>query len=85
MEVFVVACIAKVEEIMSIAGYDDPVKAQKLIDEAATLVKKYKDDGVAVPHSPQAALMKESMMMGSAKAKADQLLKSELSKLQAKE
>ncbi len=76
---------AKVEEIMSIAGYDDPEKAQKLITEAANLVKKYKDDGVPVPQSPQAALMKENKENFSAKVKAEQQLKAELSKLQAQE
>ncbi len=76
---------AKVEEIMSIAGYDDPDKAQKLITEAANLVKKYKDDGVAVPQSPQAAMMKENKENFSAKSKAEQQLKAELSKLQSEE
>ena len=76
---------AKVEEIMSIAGYDDPDKAQKLITEAANLVKKYKDDGIAVPQSPQAAMMKENKENFSAKSKAEQQLKAELSKLQSEE
>jgi transcription termination/antitermination protein NusA len=76
---------AKVEEIMTIPGYDDPDKAQKLITEAANLVKKYKDDGVAVPQSPQAALMKENKENFSAKSKAEQQLKAELSKLNAAE
>ncbi len=76
---------AKVEEIMTIPGYDDPDKAQKLITEAATLVKKYKDDGVPVPQSPQAALMKENKENFSAKSKAEQQLKAELSKLNAAE
>lgn len=76
---------AKVEEIMTIAGYDDPDKAQKLITEAANLVKKYKDDGIAVPQSPQAAFMKESKENFSAKSKAEQQLKAELSKLQSEE
>jgi N utilization substance protein A len=76
---------AKVEEIMSIAGYDDPDKAQKLITEAANLVKKYKDEGIAVPQSPQAAMMKENKENFSAKSKAEQQLKAELSKLQSEE
>ncbi len=76
---------AKVEEIMSIAGYDDPEKAQKLITDAANLVKKYKDDGVSVPQSPQAPLMKENKENFSAKVKAEQQLKAELSKLQVQE
>jgi transcription termination/antitermination protein NusA len=76
---------AKVEEIMTIAGYDDPDKAQKLITEAANLVKKYKDDGAVVPQSPQAALMKENKENFSAKSKAEQQLKAELSKLNSAE
>ncbi len=76
---------AKVEEIMTIAGYDDPDKAQKLITEALNLVKKYKDDGAVVPQSPQAALMKENKENFSAKSKAEQQLKAELSKLNSAE
>lgn len=75
---------AKVEEIMTIPGYDDPDKAQKLVDDAAALVKKYQDQGIPVPQSPQAQMMKEKDN-SSAKSKAEELLKAELSKLGSEE
>lgn len=69
---------AKAEEVMTIPGYDDPDKAQKLIDEAAALVKKYEEQGLPVPTSPQAQPVKEA---SSAKQRAEEQLKAELSKL----
>lgn len=69
---------AKVEEIMSVPGYDDPEKAQKLVNEAQALVKKYEGQGVPAPVSPQAQALKEN---SSVKQKAEEQLKSELSKL----
>jgi len=70
---------AKVEEVMTIPGYDDPEKAQKLIQDAADLVKKYSEQGVPVPTSPQATAKVESGT--SAKQRAEEQLKAELSKL----
>ncbi len=69
---------AKAEDIMTIPGYDDPDKAQKLITDAATLIKSYKDQGLAVPKSPQAAVIDKG---SSAKQRAEEQLKAELSKL----
>ncbi|MBC7741290.1 MAG: transcription termination/antitermination protein NusA [Bdellovibrionaceae bacterium] len=69
---------AKVEDVMTIPGYDDPEKAQKLIQEAADLIKKYKDQGIAVPSSPQAMPVANPT---SAKQRAEEQLKAELSKL----
>ncbi|MCC2679529.1 MAG: transcription elongation factor NusA [Pseudobdellovibrio sp.] len=70
---------AKVEEVMTIPGYDDPEKAQKLIQEAADLVKKYTEQGIPVPTSPNATAKVESG--SSAKQRAEEQLKAELSKL----
>jgi N utilization substance protein A len=70
---------AKVEEIMTIPGYDDPDKAQKLVHEATTLIAKYKEQGLSVPTSPQAALVVDKP--SSAKQRAEEQLKAELSKL----
>ncbi|MEQ1721864.1 MAG: transcription termination factor NusA [Pseudobdellovibrio sp.] len=70
---------AKVEEIMTIPGYDDPDKAQKLVQEATALIAKYKEQGLAVPTSPQAALVVDKP--SSAKQRAEEQLKAELSKL----
>lgn len=69
---------AKVEDIMTIPGYDDPDKAQKLIQEATDLVKKYKDQGIPVPTSPLAVPVEKN---SSAKQRAEEQLKAELSKL----
>jgi transcription termination/antitermination protein NusA len=69
---------AKVEDVMTIPGYDDPEKAQKLIDEASDLVKKYVAQGIPVPSSPQAAPMEKP---STAKQRAEEQLKAELSKL----
>ena len=69
---------AKVEEVMTIPGYDDPEKAQKLINDAAALVKKYQEQGLPVPTSPQAQPVEKA---SSAKQRAEDMLKAELSKL----
>ena len=69
---------AKAEDIMTIPGYDDPDKAQKLITDASTLIKSYKDQGIAVPKSPHAAVIDKG---SSAKQRAEEQLKAELSKL----
>ena len=69
---------AKAEDIMTIPGYDDPDKAQKLITDATTLIKSYKDQGIPVPKSPHAAVIDKG---SSAKQRAEVQLKAELSKL----
>ncbi len=69
---------AKTEEILTIPGYDDPVKADKLIDDSKALVKGYADRGEAVPVSPQALALKE---VYNTKKNAEAQLKAELSKL----
>ncbi len=69
---------AKVEDVMTIPGYDDPDKAQKLVQDAAALVKKYVDQGIPVPSSPSAAPVEKP---SSAKQRAEEQLKAELSKL----
>lgn len=70
---------AQAEEVMTIAGYDDPEKAQKLISDAKQLIKKYEDQGIPVPTSPQAQAI--SATNSSAKQRAEEQLKAELSKL----
>ena len=70
---------AKVEEIMTIPGYDDPEKAQKLVQDTLELVKKYEEQGIPVPTSPQAAPKVENST--SVKQRAEEQLKAELSKL----
>ncbi len=69
---------AKVEDVMTIPGYDDPEKSQKLITDAADLVKKYVAQGIPVPSSPLAAPTERP---STAKQRAEEQLKAELSKL----
>ncbi|MEN0058430.1 MAG: transcription termination factor NusA, partial [Bdellovibrio sp.] len=74
---------ATVEELMTIPGYDDPDKAEKLSNEAKALVAKYEAEGVPVPKAPTA--VKDNKSNVSAKEQADMLLKQELKKLDAQE
>ena len=74
---------ASADEVMTIPGYDDPEKANKLIEDAKSLVEKYKSEGIAIPTSPHAA--QASKNVGSAKQQADARLKEELSKLESQE
>ena len=69
---------APVEEVMTIAGYDDPEKAQKLITESAALIQKYKEQGLPVPSSPKIETVEKAT---SPKQRAEEQLKAELSKL----
>ncbi|MBC7419521.1 MAG: transcription termination/antitermination protein NusA [Bdellovibrio sp.] len=68
----------KVEDVMTIPGYDDPDKAAKLIADTTDLIKKYKEQGIPVPSSPVAAPMEKPT---TAKQRAEEQLKAELSKL----
>ena len=74
---------AVTEDVMTIPGYDDPAKAEKLIQDAKTLLEKYKSEGTPIPVSPQAQALANAK--GDAKAQADLRLKQELEKLQAQE
>jgi N utilization substance protein A len=72
---------ASVEDIMTIPGYDDPERAEKLIGEAKALIVNYQKEGLPIPTAPSA--VKESKASGSAKEQADLRLKQELQKLDA--
>lgn len=74
---------AKAEEIMTIPGYEEQEKAQKLISDAAALIAKYEASGTPVPTSPQLQAAKEAA--SSAKQRAEDQLKAELSKLKSDE
>lgn len=82
---FQAVAAASVEEVMTIPGYDDPDKAEKLVKEAQALVKKYESEGIPVPSAPVAAAAKDKGGNVSAKEQADLLLKQELQKLNAQE
>lgn len=70
--------LATVEEVMTIPGYDDPDKAQKLIGDASALIAKFKEQGVPVPSAPQVQQVEKAT---TAKQRAEDQLKAELSKL----
>nr|BFD59243.1 transcription termination factor NusA [Bdellovibrio sp. CKG001]BFD62620.1 transcription termination factor NusA [Bdellovibrio sp. HM001]BFD67389.1 transcription termination factor NusA [Bdellovibrio sp. HAGR004] len=80
---FQAVAIASVEELMTIPGYDDPDKAEKLSKEAKGLVAKYESEGIPVPTAPSVSKDKQSNV--SAKEQADLLLKQELKKLDQQE
>jgi N utilization substance protein A len=70
---------ARVEDVMSIPGYSDPDKAEKLISEAKKVVEKYNQEGMKVPISP--AMQAVQKAAGDVKSQADLRLKQELEKL----
>ncbi len=70
---------AEATEIMTIPGYDDPDKAEKLINDAKAVMDKYASEGKPVPTAPTADKAKQSNV--SAKEQADMMLKQELKKL----
>jgi N utilization substance protein A len=64
---------------MAIPGYDQPEKADKLINDAKALVAKYEAEGIPVPAAPIAqAAVKPT---GDAKMQADERLRQELAAL----
>lgn len=74
---------ASTEDVMTVPGYDDPSKAEKLIADAKAVVEKYQKEGIPVPVSPQLQALQK--MQGDAKSQADARLKQELEKLQSEE
>lgn len=73
---------ANVKEIMAIAGYDAEEKAQNLIDEAKKLIKKYQDEGIAIPKAP---VSEAAEIKGDAKSQAEQKLKQAFAQLKEQE
>jgi len=71
---------ANPESIMTIPGYDDEAKAQKLIADAKSVIAKYEKEGIAVPVSPAAQAAAKAGT--DAKSQADLRLKQEMEKLQ---
>jgi N utilization substance protein A len=73
---------ASVEEVISIPGYDDPDKAERLIKDAQLLEEKYAQNGAVIPSAP--VVNKEVRVAGGdAKAQADARLREELAKMDA--
>lgn len=80
---FQIIADANLEDIMTIPGYDNPEKAQKLIDEAKQIYQKYEAEG-GVPKAPVKVEAKIDMS-SHVKATADEMLKAEMAKLKAEE
>jgi N utilization substance protein A len=77
---FSVVADATIEDIMAIPGYDDPARAEKLLNDAQALVNQYKKSGQSIP---MPGTGKESK--SDAKSLADMRLKQELEKLEDQE
>lgn len=70
---------AQPTDIMTIPGYDDAAKAEKLIQDAKALIEKYKSEGTPIPTAPTAQAVNKSG--ADAKSAADVRLQQELAKL----
>jgi N utilization substance protein A len=70
-------------DVIAIAGYDTPEKADKLIADAKGLIEKYKSEGIPVPAAP--IKIAEKVATGSAKNQADERLRQELAALANKD
>ncbi|MGE3756610.1 MAG: transcription termination factor NusA, partial [Pseudobdellovibrionaceae bacterium] len=82
---FQAVSIATATDLMSIPGYDDPAKAEKLLSDAQALVEKYKSEGTPIPVPGSASRDKGGGNKDHAKSLADARLKQELAQLDAKE
>lgn len=71
-------------DVMAIPGYDNPDKAEKLINDAKALVTKYEAEGIPVPTAPVQA-PKQAVASGDAKSQADERLRAELAALANKD
>ncbi|MCB0420168.1 MAG: transcription termination/antitermination protein NusA [Bdellovibrionales bacterium] len=67
------------EEVMNIPGYDDPEKAERLIQTCKDLLAQYAAEGKEIPTAPTVA--GASVESGSARDKADDLLRKEMEAL----
>lgn len=83
---FQVISAASVEEVMTVPGYDDPDKAQKLISDCQELLKKYQEEGreipTAAPTKEESEKRAASASSSSAKSLAEERLKEEMAQLQ---
>jgi N utilization substance protein A len=77
---FQVLAEASEEDVMSIPGYGEAEKAQKLIGDAKALLEKYHKEGLPIPAAPTAS--KESKNPSSSKEQAELRLQQELQKLE---
>ena len=81
---FQVLSEASVEDVMNIPGYDDPDKAQKLIQDCKDLIESYKAEGKEIPSAPSKTVVKAADS-ADAKSQADARLKAEMAQLKEDE
>ncbi|MEK6554089.1 MAG: helix-hairpin-helix domain-containing protein, partial [Bdellovibrionota bacterium] len=78
-----------VDEVMAIPGYDTEEKARALVDSAQAVIDKYEAEGKPIPAAPKASgevsVSGAGLTGGSAKSKAEERLKEELSQLKQQE
>ncbi len=74
-----------IEEVKNIPGYDDPDKAQKLINDATALIQQYKDEGKELPTAPTKTASEVTAPVGNAKSQAEERLKEEMEQLKSQE
>jgi N utilization substance protein A len=79
----------EVEQIMNIPGYDDPAKAQKLLDDVKALVEQYKAEGKTLPtvsaKGQDIGAPRAAQSSADAKSQADARLREEIAQLTKKE
>lgn len=73
---------AAVVELQAIPGFDKEEVAEKLLDDAQALLKKYEDSGEPIPAAPTTAEGSKEVVSAIAKSSADQRLKEELAQLE---
>ncbi len=73
---------ADIEDILSIPGYEEQERAEKLIQDAKDLIEKYSQEGMEIPQAPKATV---EAATGDAKSQADARLKEELAALAKEE
>lgn len=82
---FMTVADAEVEDIMTVPGYDDPEKAQKLINDAEALVESYIKEGKEIPVVGAKSSKDGNKDGGGAKAQAEARLREEMAKLGSSE
>ena len=84
---FAILAKAEVEDVMGIPGYDDPERAQKLVNDAKALVDSYVAEGKPLPvvgakiATPGGGGRRD----GSTKAQAEERMREEMAKLKTEE
>lgn len=73
---------ADLAEIMSIPGYETNEKALVLVNDAKAIMKKYEDEGIAIPKAP---VQEQVEVKGSAKSQAEAQLRQQMAQLKEQE